>query len=466
VLRASAACELAGFPTTSLTCEGFLRQAAATSIGLGLRNIPLSLVPGHIGNKNDAQLRHDILETTLPEVIRTLTTAAAISAGNPIEPHARDIVAKGGFFEVNQRFYRDGYTDGLPIVPPTAAAIDRFLAFTPRSPDQLLGTMLPDRRAATVWNVAVNGVMAGCRPEHMPILVALVEAMADPQYGVEHSGNTPGADTLIILNGPIIKQLDFNYTQGALRDGFLPNTAVGRFWRLYLRNVAGFHLHKTDKATFGNTWRVVLAENEEVLEEIGWSSIGMDVGFERGDNIVTVSRFTGGGSLSSVTGSTPEELLPYLADSLQRFNNWQITFTTSHGHGSLRPLAVITPITARTLAEAGWSKVRVQEWLFEHVRLPAWEFERQLHEWNIRGKWNLTEDVLEGLIPKLFHESDDPMRMVPIVWKPSDLMIAVAGDPLRNNAYIFAHNGFLGFPTGKKIDLPADWDARLKEESP
>jgi hypothetical protein len=466
VLRASAACELAGFPTTSLTCEGFFRQAAATSIGLGLRNIPLALVPGHIGNKSDEVLRRDILETTLPEVVRTLTTAAALSGGNPTEPRAREIVAKGGFAEVNQRFYRDGYTDGLPIIPPTKAAIDRFLAFTPRSPDQVLGVMLPDRRAATVWNVAVNGVMAGCLPQHMPILVALVEAMADPQYGVEHSGNTPGADTLIILNGPIIQQLNFNYTQGALRDGFLPNTAVGRFWRLYLRNVAGFHLHKTDKATFGNTWRVVLAENDEVLQEIGWSTIGMDVGFERGDNVVTVSRFTGGGTLSSVTGSTPEELLPYLADSLQRFNNWQITFTTSHGHGSLRPLAVITPITARTLAEAGWNKARVQEWLFEHVRLPAWEFERQLHEWNIRGKWNLTEDVLEGLIPKLFHESDDPNRMVPIVWKPSDLMISVSGDPLRNNAYIFAHNGFLGFPTGKKIDLPPNWDALLSEDAP
>lgn len=463
MLRASAACELAGFPTTSLTCEGFLRQAAATSIGLGLRNIPLALVPGHIGTKSDEQLRRDILDTTLPEVIRTLTGAAGISDGKPAEPRARDIVAKGGFFEINRRFYEDGYTDGLPIVPPTRSAIEAFLRHTDRSPDQALGTLLPDRRAATVWNVAVNGVMAGCRPEYMPILVALAEAMADPQYGVEHSGNTPGADTLIILNGPLIEQLGFNNSQGALRDGFMPNTAVGRFWRLYLRNVAGFHLHKTDKATFGNTWRVVLAENDEVLEEIGWSTIGMDLGHARGDNVVSIARYTGGGSLSSVSGSTPEELLPYLADSLQRFNNWQITFTTSHGNGSLRPLAVITPILARALAAAGWDKARVQEWLFQHVRRPARDFERQLHVWNIRGKWNLTEDVEAGLIPSLFHESDDPERMVPIVWKPADLMIAVGGDPLRNNAYIFAHNGFLGFPTARKIDLPANWDALLQE---
>jgi len=462
VLRASAACEVAGFPTTSLTCEGFVKQAAATSIGLGLRNIPIALVPGHIGTKSPEELRRDILETTLPDVIKTLTQAED-SIEQPLEARQRDIVVRGSFSEVNRYFYRHGLSDGLPIVPPTQEAVQRFLRFTDRDPNEVLGVMLPDRRAATVWNVAVNGVMAGCRPEYMPILVALAEAMADPRYGVEHSGNTPGADTLIILNGPIVKQLDFNYTQGALRDGFMPNTTVGRFFRLYLRNVAGFHLHQTDKATFGNTWRVVLAENDDVLEEIGWPSIGQDMGFARGDNVVTISRYTGGGSLSSVTGSTPEELLPYLADSIERFNNWQITFTTSHGNGTLRPLAVITPILARTLAKAGWSKADVQRFLFERVRRPACEFERQLRDWNIRGKWNLTEDAEAGLIPAIFHESDDPNRLVPIVWKPEDLMIAVGGDPLRNNAYVFAHNGFLGFPTGKKIELPKRWSALLAE---
>jgi len=464
VLRASAACEVAGFPTTSLTCEGFVRQAAATSIGLGLRNIPIALVPGHIGTKSKEELRRDILETTLPAVIDTLTSAEE-SVGEPVEARERDIVVRGSFSEVNAYFYRHGLSDGLPIVPPTREAVESFLRFTDRDPNERLGVMLPDRRAATVWNVAVNGVMAGCRPEYMPILVALAEAMADPQYGVEHSGNTPGADTLIILNGPIIKQLDFNYTQGALRDGFMPNTTIGRFWRLYLRNVAGFHLHQTDKATFGNTWRVVLAENDDVLKEIGWPTIGAEMGFGADDNVVTISRFTGGGSLSSVTGSTPEELLPYLADSIQRFNNWQITFTTSHGNGSLRPLAVITPILARTLAKAGWSKADVQRFMFERVRRPAWEFERQLRDWNIRGKWDLTEDAQAGAIPALFHESDDPNRMVPIVWKPEDLMIAVGGDPLRNNAYVFAHNGFLGFPTGRKIDLPQRWHELLAQST-
>ena len=452
MLRASAACEAAGYPTSSLTCEGFFKQAAATSIGLGMPSIPLALVPGHIGNKSAEELRRDILEVTMDGVIDNLTVMPA-SKGTSSEPGPRDVVVRGGFREVNRYFVEHEYSDGLPIVPPTKEAVDEFLRYTDRDPDEVLGVILPDKRAATVWNVAVNGVMAGCEPQYMPILVALAEAMADPKYGVEHSGNTPGADTLIILNGPIIKELGFNYTQGALRDGFLPNTSVGRFWRLYLRNVAGFLLHKTDKATYGNTWRVVLAENEDVLQQIGWEPNSVEMGFKAGDNTVTIARYTGGGSLSSVTGSTPEEMLPYVADSVLRFNNWQITFTTSHGNGTLRPLIVLSPIIAETIAKAGWSKLDVKRYLYEHARMPAWKFEQQLRDWNIRGVWDLKDDVTHGRIPKAFCESDDPNRLVPIVWKPQDYMIAVSGDPLRNNAYVFAHNGFLGYPVGRKIEV-------------
>jgi len=433
-----------------------MKQAAATSIGLGIPNIPLALVPGHVGTQSLEQLQQNILKVTVDQVIDNFTKATA-AKGDRSEPGARDIVFTGGFSAVNEFFYEHEYSDGLPVVPPTVERVEEFLKYTDRSPDEMLGVVLPDNRAATVWSIAVNGVMAGCRPEFMPILVALVEAMCDPRYGVEHSGNTPGGDTLIILNGPIIKELEFNYTQGALRDGFLPNTTIGRFWRLYLRNVAGFLLHKTDKATFGNTWRVVFAENDDVLAEIGWTNTAESMGFKRGDNTVTIARYTGGGSLSSVSGSTPEQLLPYLADTVQKYHMWQLTFTVSHGNGTLRPLIIISPIIAQTIAKAGWSKSDVQQFLWEQARLPAWQLERQLRDWNIRGVWNLEEDVKAGKIPGLFFESADPQRMVPIVWKPEDIMIAVGGDPFRNNAYVFAHNAFLGFPTCKRIQLPNHW---------
>jgi hypothetical protein len=298
--------------------------------------------------------------------------------------------------------------------------------------------------------------MAGCRPETMPILVALVEAMADPAYGVEHSGNTPGGETLVVLNGPIVKDLGFNFTQGVMRDGFQPNTSVGRFWRLALRNLAGFLPHRTDKATFGNTWRVVVAENEDALARIGWPPHCVDLGFAPGEDVVGIARYTGGGMASSMAGSTPEELLPYLADGLVRHTFWQIAFSVGLGYGRLRPMVLMTPIIAETIAKAGWSKDDVRRFLFEHARMPAWQFERLLRDWTRKPIWNLTEEAAAGRIPAaLYAASDHPERLVPIVWEPAHIHLVVTGDPLRTSSYVFGQNGQLGFPVGRRIRRPA-----------
>ncbi|HET9665081.1 MAG TPA: UGSC family (seleno)protein, partial [Burkholderiales bacterium] len=270
-------------PSSTLVCEGFLGLAGAASIGLGFPDMPVARVIGHPGVQSRETLRKNTLDVTLDHVIANLLQAPAESKSGG-EPGPREVIATGTFDEINEHFYANALSDGLPIVPPTVGRVEQFLRYTDRASDESLGTLLPDSRAATVWSIAVNGVMAGCRPEYMPVLIALVEAMADPAYGVEHSGNTPGGETLIILNGPVIQALGFNYTQGVMRDGFRANTSIGRFWRLYLRNVAGFLPHKNDKATFGNTWRVVVAENEEVVRKIGWTPNSVDMGFNAGDN--------------------------------------------------------------------------------------------------------------------------------------------------------------------------------------
>ena len=447
-------------PSSSLVSEGFVAQARPTSIGLGFPNMPLAMVPGHPGAQTADELRRNISEVTLDRVIENLITPPAKGVSLK-EAGARDIVFAGGFDEVNRYFIDNELSDGLPIVPPTREKIEAFLSFTERKPDEVLGVLLPDSRVATVWSIAVNGVMAGCRPEYMPVLVALVEAMADPAYGVEHSGNTPGSDTLIILNGPIIKELGFNYTQGVMRDGFLPNTSIGRFWRLYLRNIAGFLLHKNDKGTFGNTWRVVVPENEDAVKRIGWENNAVEMGYAQDDNTVTIARYSGGNVIASISGSTPEEILPNIADHLERQITWQVTFTVGQGLGTLRPLILFAPIIAETIAKAGWSKQRVKQYFYDHARIPAWKFERTLRDWMNKPVWNLADEVRLGHIPQLYHESDDPNRLVPTVWKPEDYMIVVTGDVLRTNAYVFAHNGLLGYPVGKKIGVPKDWKQRL-----
>jgi hypothetical protein len=451
VLRASAASESAGIPSSTLVCEGFLGLAGAASIGLGYPNMPVARVVGHPGVQSRDMLKKNTLEVTLDRVIDNLL-AAPQQAASGGEPGPRDVIARGSFEEINEYFYANGLSDGLPIVPPTRERVEQFLRHTGRDPAESLGTLLPDSRAATVWSVAVNGVMAGCRPEYMPVLIALVEAMADPAYGVEHSGNTPGGETLIVLNGPIIHELAFNYTQGVMRDGFRANTSIGRFWRLYLRNVAGFLPHKNDKATFGNTWRVVVAENEEVVRKIGWTPNSVDMGYSAGDNTVTIARYTGGNHISSVSGSTPQEMMPYICDAMVKQYSWQLMFTVGQGMGTLRPLMLVSPIIAETIAAGGWSKHDLKRHLFEHARIPASQFERILRDWTQKPTWNLAEEARTGRIPALYYESDDPQRMVPLVWKPDDYMVVVTGDLTRNSVYIFAHNGVLGFPVAKCIE--------------
>ncbi len=463
MLRVSAVAEQAGFPTASLVCEGFVGQAKNTSVGLGSPDLPIAMLPGHPDVQSDADLTNNVVGVTVDQVIRCLTEQREQLAIS-VEPTPQEVVFEGTFAEVNRYYTENWWSDGLPIIPPTRERIEAFLAFTERTPHEVIGALLPDNRAATPWNVAINGIMAGCRPEYMPILIALVEAMADPQYGVEHSGNTPGAETQIILNGPLIKALGFNYEQGALRDGFQPNATIGRFWRLMLRNVAGFLPHQNDKGTFGSTWRVVLAENEDVLAQIGWTSVATDAGIAKGENAVTIARYTGNNVIVSVVGKNADECLPYLADSLISYTGWELAFTVGIASATYRPLLVLSPIIAKTIATSGLTKQDLQNRLFEMARLPARKFEQYINGWTSLApiRRSLFDLVALGKAAKVFGASQDPERLVPLVAKPEHLTIAVSGDPLRTNCCFMPQNGMLGFQTTRQITLPPNWHTQLK----
>ena len=440
--------------------------AKTSALGMGMPGLGLAMLPGHPDVQSGDELERNVMEVTIDHIIARLTHSDTLEQA-VAEPEPRSVVFEGSLDEVNQYFYENLWTDGLPIVPPTRERVLAFLAFTERAPDQTLGTLLPEKRTATVWSVAVNGVMAGCRPEYMPILLALVDAMADPEYGVEHSGNTPGAETQIVINGPIIKDLSFNFEQGALRDGFQANTSIGRFWRLYLSNVVGFQRHQNDKATFGGTWRVVMAENHDALADLGWHGLCTDLGLPPGENGVFVSRFTGGKVVASVYGATADECLPYLADALVGISTWELIFTVGMTVGKYKPLLVLSPIVAKVLARSGLGKADVQARLFELARIPAVRFEQYMGAYTnlVPGRRKLSDLAMLGKAPKAFGAGRDPSRLVPIVVRPEDILIAVSGDPLRTNCYVMAHNGFLGFPTVKPIELPARWRALLRDGS-
>ncbi len=457
-MRASAAVEKIGLPTVTVICDGFALQAGFTATGLGLTNLPMAAYPGPVNLHSVEELEKNVA-SMVAQVIRGLTIPPE-EATLPGEPEPKDTVFNGTLDEVNTFFYAREWSDGLPILPPTMERVEAFLRYTDRAADEIIGVLLPDKREATVWNIAVNGAMAGCRPEYMPVLVALVEAMADPRFGQEHLGHTPGTEVLITINGPIIKELDFNYEQGALRVGFQANTTIGRFWRLYLRNVAGFLPHQTDKATFGGTWRVVLAENEEALASIGWEPMSVDQGFKAGDNVITINSCTSTDSIFSIAESkagtnTAEEILKKLAARIVDIQLY--LFELDLMGPSVRPQILLSPCVAEGIARGGHSKDKVRQFLFEHATFPARRFE-QLHP----GHGSLFGAVKHGKLPQQYCQSTDPDRLVPIVWSPDDFMITVSGDPGRDNCFICGQNGFIGYPVSKQIELPAQWEELLK----
>jgi hypothetical protein len=158
--------------------------------------------------------------------------------------------------------------------------------------------------------------------------------------------------------------------------------------------------------------------------------------------------------MPSVTGSTPEQMLPYLADGVAKQTGWEMVFTVGGlSFGTLRPALVLSPILAETLARAGWSKQDVKRYFYEQARTLAWRVEAFTEKWLDFRIGSLERQVNLGRLLQAFHESNDPNRLVPIV--------LVSGDPLRTNAYAFAQNGYLGFPVAKKIRLPGDWAERV-----
>ena len=454
MLRAAVVAERAGVPSVSLVCSGFERQSLATGRGLGFDGMRLAVLRGHVDSQSADDMLASFIEHTVDEIVAGLTDPILVTGDSATEPTALDIVASGTIDEINEFFLAREWSDGLPIVPPTRERVEAFITPAGHDPWRVIGTAKPSGRDITVWSVAVNGVMAGCRPEYLPVLLGLAEVLADPAYGVEHSGNTTGADALIVLNGPVANALGFNSGQGVLREGAQANTSVGRWLRLFLRNVCGFTAGEHDKGTFGNSMRMVLAEDEGVLADIGWPPLAAALGFAAGDDVVSVARMNSGLIVGSVFGSTPDEIVPYLADGLARVTGWDLTHVYGLGQGQYRPLLILSPILARIFARAGWSKADVQHAMFEHARIPAWKFEKLIGEWTnlTAGRRRLVDLAHEGLVPAVFGESDDPNRLVPIVTEPSKIMIAVAGDPNRTNAYVMSHDGPHGDWTAKRID--------------
>ena len=304
--------------------------------------------------------------------------------------------------------YDQGWTDGLPIIPATPEAVRRFVAASGRAADELLGILPPRKGRATVEVIAVNAVMAGCRPEYMPLIIAAVEGMTDPAYPLEFMQVTTNPMTpFLLVNGPVRKKLEINFGTGCLGPGWRANATIGRAIRLIMNNAGGALPGVYSKVSFGSPLRYsyICGENEE---ENPWTPFHVDRGFRREDSTVTVFKASNFCNISGGEGVGPDEILRQIATNMPPMYGG--------GDGVLLLLGVNH---AQSLHEAGLTKRDIQQRLWELARLPINHFAESFASTErAAGRGDATT-----------------------VWRarsPDEIYIAVAGGPGPQDVYIGA----------------------------
>jgi hypothetical protein len=266
-------------------------------------------------------------------------------------------------------WFERGVTDGLPVVPPTRERVDRMLGGTSRAREALVAEVPPNYGRATVEKLAINAVMAGCRPDYFPVVLAVVEAACDPAFNLHgQSGTTNATSPLIIVNGPIRGRLGVNCAAGEFGPGYRANATIGRALRLDMINLGGTKAGEISMSTLGHPGRYTycIGEHEEVSS---WEPLHVERGYARSESTVTLFPGEGPFIINDHLSREPAQLVASLGWSAAGV--WNHKSFPLYGH----TLWVIGPEHAKTIGEAGWSKRDVKSHLFETVRRRARELE-------------------------------------------------------------------------------------------
>jgi hypothetical protein len=269
-------------------------------------------------------------------------------------------VETAGWPEAIETCFERGWTDGLPVVPATAARVLEFLAAAGRKPDEVLFREATRRRTVTVEKVAVNAVLAGCRAEYMPVILAALEAMADPAYNMHGAiTSTGGSAPLVVVNGPVARALGINAGVNLFGPGWRANATIGRALRLVILNCLGAQPGVLDRSTQGHPGKYTFCV-AELEEESPWEPLHVERGFPRDASAVTVFAAEGPHNVLTHYGHDAEAILVTLADAMA-------------GLGSFSPgqsFLVLAPEHVQILARDGWTKPKLREALYTRARRP------------------------------------------------------------------------------------------------
>jgi hypothetical protein len=403
-----------GTPVVLLAHPGFVADAhsAASSRGVpGIRVLPLNVA-------NESTVRADIDAGTaaaMPGIVESLTQplTAEEKSPQPKEVKTPRIAFKGNLEEVNRFYYRNGWTDGLPILPPTEKAVAEMLTGTDLPADHVVSKVIPRLGKATVEKIAINAVMAGALPTHMPVLIAALQALEDQKTRFDTFEVSTGSwAPFFAINGPIRHDIHINFSSGSLSPGNIANSAIGRAIGLIVKNIGGARKGVEDMGVIGNPskYSLVIGENEE---ETPWEPLHVERGFKKEDNTLTV--FFPNNFLQSVPMDTSAE---GIAQALANLQPWNMS------------CLIVIPSHAKVLADAGWTKEKLKKYVMENA--PA-----------LAAAKKANTDVLST-----------PPRIV----DPSGLMVLVAGGPGAWMAALRSVGGIENEFVTKKIQLPRNWD--------
>lgn len=333
----------------------------------------------------------------------------------------------GDYVSADRFMEKRGWTDGLPVTPPTEEFVAAMLATTRRRPEEILGLMHPLKGVVTVEKVAANAVMAGCYPEYFPVVLASVRAVLEEQFHVgSTSCTTGGAAPVIIVSGPIAARLEINSGTGCFGGGFRANATIGRALRLTMRNLGGAKPGGEEKSTQAWPGKVTFcfAENEE---RSPWEPLRVESGYSREASTVTVIAVRGVYPVSEGTQTSGMGILQTVAGAMR------VIGSPIYSQGALYGIPVVvglSPEHACEIARAGFSKKDVKRYLFEHARLPV----RDLLERVYSG----TDGWPAGI------DTNDPDARVPMVAQPEQFIVVVAGGDGRHSAWMPAWNVSMG----------------------
>jgi hypothetical protein len=327
------------------------------------------------------------------------------------------IEAEEDFEAINALYLERGWSDGLPIVPPTAARVEKMLEYCDRPFNEPIAKMAPRYGEATPLRLAANAVMAGCRPEYFPLLTLAVEAMCEEPfnlYGIQ--ATTHLCAPLVIVNGPVAKELGMNGGHNAFGPGTHSNATIGRAIRLALINIGGATPGAGDMSTFGapSKYSYCVCENEEGNP---WEPLHVEHGYARDTTTVTVIGAECPHNVNDHESLTAEGILTTIAGTMATTGNNDVFYEA-------QPLVVFGPEHAKTVADGGFSKADAKRFLHEHATVPMNRFSNE----NIERRFRGTLKARYGSSPL-----DTP---IPMVQRPENIIIAVIGGAGKHSAII------------------------------